>query len=364
MIRKIGGDAMSCEKHIEVDKKKETDRKISSKNLYFVLAFFAFLAIISGMFFLSIDNKENKIQEELEIAAQYMEEIRYEEALASYLEVIEMDAENIGAYIGAAKAYEELDNLENAINILQSGYKRIESRELLLKLNYYEEKNLEEEKKEEIRISSDEENFYSTIKIEFTSWMPVIFNRKINEWNYENALQYANEHYSDYDTYYDENHKWYIFQDYMGAVVDDTVSLWDKNKDFRVSSEKGLGPRAAEQLYGIKEKYTSSLFMESSAFDDTRLDNMNGIDVQFEIYEKSPKEILDNCADGLYMYCKNHMDEMPIKISDKYFYYMENELRVLLNGSEILIVEFKEDKCYAIQYINGNDFTQENFWLA
>ena len=58
------------------------------------------------------------------------------------------------------------------------------------------------------------------------------------------------------------------------------------------------------------------------------------------------------------------MDEMPIKISDKYFYYMENELRVLLNGSEILIVEFKEDKCYAIQYINGNDFTQENFWLA
>ena len=65
---------------------------------------------------------EKRIKDSLELAQHYMDELDYEQAIASYKAVLEIDPKNVEAYHGIADAYVGLERYEDAIAILSEGY--------------------------------------------------------------------------------------------------------------------------------------------------------------------------------------------------------------------------------------------------
>ncbi len=65
---------------------------------------------------------EKRIKDSLELAQHYMDELDYEQAIASYKAVLEIDPKNVEAYHGIADAYVGLERYEDAIAIMSEGY--------------------------------------------------------------------------------------------------------------------------------------------------------------------------------------------------------------------------------------------------
>lgn len=61
---------------------------------------------------------EKKVAKKLAGADRYMTELKYEEAVALYNEVLQIDPKNLEAYEGAFKAYTELGKYDEAQSIL------------------------------------------------------------------------------------------------------------------------------------------------------------------------------------------------------------------------------------------------------
>ena len=55
-------------------------------------------------------------------AQKYLTEMKYEQAVAEYMRIIELEPMNVEAYRGLAEAYEKMDDYEQAIAVLQQGY--------------------------------------------------------------------------------------------------------------------------------------------------------------------------------------------------------------------------------------------------
>ena len=88
-------------------------------------------------------------QEQYDLGMRYLTEGNYEEAILAFTAAIEIDPKQPEAYIGAADAYELLDDLENAIKMLETGYDATgdeniakQLQELLEQLEESKDKNL------------------------------------------------------------------------------------------------------------------------------------------------------------------------------------------------------------------------------
>ena len=84
--------------------------------------------LIAFLFYLNSDTV--KLNHQLELAQHYLLEEDYEQAIAAYEIVIQIDPKNTEAYLGLAEAYAESGNLEKAVKVLEQGYKRTKSKEL------------------------------------------------------------------------------------------------------------------------------------------------------------------------------------------------------------------------------------------
>ena len=84
--------------------------------------------LIAFLFYLNSDTV--KLNHQLELAQHYLLEEDYEQAIAAYEIVIQIDPKNTEAYLGLAEAYAESGNLEKAVKVLEQGYKKTESKEL------------------------------------------------------------------------------------------------------------------------------------------------------------------------------------------------------------------------------------------
>lgn len=67
----------------------------------------------------------------MELAQRYLLEEDYEEAIAAFEVVIEIDPTNAEAYLGLAEVYVATNDVENAVKILERGSKRTDSEEIL-----------------------------------------------------------------------------------------------------------------------------------------------------------------------------------------------------------------------------------------
>lgn len=100
------------------------------KIFIFILGVEAFViaGLVAFLFYLNSDTV--KLNHQLELAQHYLLEEDYEQAIAAYEIVIQIDPKNTEAYLGLAEAYAESGNMEKAIKVLEQGYKKTKAQEL------------------------------------------------------------------------------------------------------------------------------------------------------------------------------------------------------------------------------------------
>jgi len=106
-----------------------------------------------------------KQAKQLELGSRYLEEMNYEQAKVVFEELISIAPSNVGAYLGAAKAYVGLEDYEGAVAILQKGYDQTGSEDIKAQMEEYEQK-LEEQKAEaEQALREEIEEYVRTIPV-------------------------------------------------------------------------------------------------------------------------------------------------------------------------------------------------------
>lgn len=71
--------------------------------------------VIKGI---SAESSERKLQENLDLGERYLQELDYEQAIAAYMAVIEIDPKNIDAYLGLADVYVAMGDYDQAVEVL------------------------------------------------------------------------------------------------------------------------------------------------------------------------------------------------------------------------------------------------------
>ncbi len=66
-----------------------------------------------------------KVNRQMEFAQRYLLDEDYKRAIAAFDRIIEMDSDNVEAYIGIAEAYAETGALEMTVEILEEGVRRV-----------------------------------------------------------------------------------------------------------------------------------------------------------------------------------------------------------------------------------------------
>lgn len=117
---------------------------------------------IAGLviFLFYINNDTVRVKRQLELAQHYLLEEEYEQAIAVFNTIIEIDSKNEDAYIGLAQAYAESGNLEDAVKTLEKGYKETNAKGIYeLKVIQTEElAQIEAQKQEETTLTTDMES--------------------------------------------------------------------------------------------------------------------------------------------------------------------------------------------------------------
>ena len=74
-------------------------------------------------------------QEKIDLGRVYLVELSYDKAVVEFTEAIEIEPMNADAYLGLAEAYMGLNNIDEAIEVLETGYERTGDRRLKDKLD-------------------------------------------------------------------------------------------------------------------------------------------------------------------------------------------------------------------------------------
>lgn len=90
---------------------------------------------ITGIAVAYADNSaRQRLEEQLELGNQYLDDMDYEQAIAAFEMALEIDDKCVEAYLGLAEAYTRLGELDKAIEILELGILKTDSEELKEKL--------------------------------------------------------------------------------------------------------------------------------------------------------------------------------------------------------------------------------------
>lgn len=89
-------------------------------------------AVVVFLFY--INSGTVRINRQLKLAQRYLLEEEYEQAIAAFEIVIEIDPKNVDAYLGLAEAYVSADELGNAVSILEKAAEQTDSDEILAML--------------------------------------------------------------------------------------------------------------------------------------------------------------------------------------------------------------------------------------
>ena len=97
-------------------------RKGGVKPAYIIIAAVAAILILAVMIVVTgRGNTSRQTEKKLELARHYLEELDYEQAIATFEAVIAIDPKCVDAYLGLADAYEQTGDLEKAKEALQNG---------------------------------------------------------------------------------------------------------------------------------------------------------------------------------------------------------------------------------------------------
>lgn len=122
--------------------RKSTKKSSRTLIIIIIAAVIAVIAAVTTIMILNSDSQ--KIKRYMSAADKYMDEEEYDQAIAMFKSVLEIDSKNVEAYLGIADAYQELaeeavkkDKLEKAekyynkaIDILEKGYKKTDDEDI------------------------------------------------------------------------------------------------------------------------------------------------------------------------------------------------------------------------------------------
>ncbi len=114
-------------------------KKKKSTGLFIAIGVIVLVLLIAlfSIFVLGSDNK--KLQKQLSLGEKYMDELKYDAAIAAYMEAIEIDPKCVEAYSKLAEIYVALDDYASAKKILNTGIRRTKSEELEAQLEEVQE---------------------------------------------------------------------------------------------------------------------------------------------------------------------------------------------------------------------------------
>lgn len=110
--------------------------KRSSKKKYIIIggAALAVCILIATILLTAGNASDKRVKELLAVGDRYLSELDYEQAVASYQAVIEIDPRNVDAYLGMAEAYLGADDMEAALAALTKGYELTGDERLAVRL--------------------------------------------------------------------------------------------------------------------------------------------------------------------------------------------------------------------------------------
>lgn len=199
----------------------------------FILAGIVILAIIIGaILYVTGAGSGSNMRRQLERAQRYLEELEYEQAVATFEAVIEIDPKCAQAYIGLADAYVAMgdaalkdgdsvsakDYYENAINALEDGYAAAEDETIAEKLTEIQAKydDLFNEK-EEVVVEPEEDDLSNELLVQEvksildTVTIPLTVDDIVLG---ETSIEVAKQHYAGYE---------YVLSNLMNDDTVDTV---------------------------------------------------------------------------------------------------------------------------------------------
>lgn len=102
-----------------------TSRKLPIKAVAIIIsvALLCISAIIIAVILLN-NSPETKLDVYLTNAAKYLVEMNYEQAIVEFDKILEIDPMNVEAYLGKARAYYAMGDVDKAIDTLKDGYEK------------------------------------------------------------------------------------------------------------------------------------------------------------------------------------------------------------------------------------------------
>lgn len=109
----------------------------SKKNIIIIiLAAVLVLGLGAGITAIAVTNSPSfKTSQGIELAERYLSEQNYEQAIVEYEKVLEIDPKNVDIYLGLAKTYEKMGNIDKVIEILREGYDQTGDNKIKQKLD-------------------------------------------------------------------------------------------------------------------------------------------------------------------------------------------------------------------------------------
>jgi len=95
----------------------------TTKKVIMIAAALSAIAVVLGIGIMIMGRNSNSdIEGLLDLGAKYMEEMDYENAVAVYESILEIDAYNVEAYLGIVEAYRQMGKLDKALEYARRGY--------------------------------------------------------------------------------------------------------------------------------------------------------------------------------------------------------------------------------------------------
>lgn len=151
-------NGMVSVQNANTDNKKKSGAKVAV--ILSIVAVLLAAGAFAAIWFLAL-SPTARSNKELNLGQNYLDELEYKEAIASFKQAIKIDPKCEDAYIGMAEAYVALDDYESAIKILEKGYEVTESETIKERLDEvkeeYDEIVEEERRIEEAKAKQAEE---------------------------------------------------------------------------------------------------------------------------------------------------------------------------------------------------------------
>ena len=96
------------------------------KKIFLLFFLIILIAAICAVVYILFGNREEQVQENLELGQKYLSEMDYEEAIVAYNKVINLDKKNQEAYTSLGELYLLTEEYASAIHTLKQGIKYID----------------------------------------------------------------------------------------------------------------------------------------------------------------------------------------------------------------------------------------------